>query len=172
MKKSLARVDFLGNAVFMAAMIALLFGLAFNIPGIPGGLYCPLSWVFLNGQYFTFIRPLRYVRNIAYLLVCFKIALHRAGFGLGAIGNGSFSLLDGGSSTAVWACFQVLAAAGSGFILSIMLPTIMAALPESDVAVASSAYSFTRTFRQIWGIALASIVLTANLTCILTTSVT
>jgi hypothetical protein len=53
MKKGLARVDFLGNTIFMAAMIALLFGLvwvSFNIPGIPGGLYCPLSWVFLDGQ--------------------------------------------------------------------------------------------------------------------------
>jgi hypothetical protein len=34
----------------------------------------------------------------------------------------------------------------------------MAALPESDVAAASSAYPFTCTFGQIWGIALASIV--------------
>ncbi|EHK99470.1 hypothetical protein M7I_4627 [Glarea lozoyensis 74030] len=50
--------------------------------------------------------------------------------------------------------------AGSGLILSVLLPAIMAGLPESDVASSSAAYSFIRTFGYIWGVTIPSLIFT------------
>ncbi|PQE32926.1 major Facilitator Superfamily protein [Rutstroemia sp. NJR-2017a WRK4] len=84
--------------------------------------------------------------------------LHTTAFALSAIGFGLFTLLDESTSKVAWAFFQLIASAGSGMILSILLPAIMAGLPESDVASASAAYSFVRTFGYIWGVTIASII--------------
>ena len=84
--------------------------------------------------------------------------LHWAGFALNAIGAGLLSLLSHGSSKAAWACFQIIAAAGTGIILTAMLPAILAALPESDVAVATGVFSFVRSFGYTWGVTVSSIV--------------
>lgn len=84
--------------------------------------------------------------------------LHAASFALTAIGFGLFTLLNDTSPKAMWACFELIASMGSGAILSVLLPAIMAALPESDVAAASAAYCFIRTFGYIWGVTIASIV--------------
>ncbi|PQE04871.1 major Facilitator Superfamily protein [Rutstroemia sp. NJR-2017a BBW] len=84
--------------------------------------------------------------------------LHATAFALSAVGFGLFTLLDGSTSKVAWAFFQLIASAGSGMILSILLPAIMAGLPESDVASASAAYSFVRTFGYIWGVTIASII--------------
>ena len=43
-------------------------------------------------------------------------------------------------------------------VLSVLLPAIMAGLPESDVASASAAFSFVKTFGYVWGVTIASIV--------------
>ncbi|ESZ92549.1 hypothetical protein SBOR_7075 [Sclerotinia borealis F-4128] len=87
--------------------------------------------------------------------------LHASAFALSAIGFGLFTLLDGSTSKIAWAFIQLIASAGSGMILSILLPAIMAWLPESDVASASAAYSFIRTFGYIWGVTVASIIFNA-----------
>ncbi|KAI9662177.1 MAG: hypothetical protein M1831_002873 [Alyxoria varia] len=84
--------------------------------------------------------------------------LHAASFALTAIGLGLFSLLDDASAKAAWACFQIIAAAGSGVAVSTLLPAILAALPESDVAVATGAFSFVRSFAFVWGVTLPSII--------------
>lgn len=84
--------------------------------------------------------------------------LHATAFALSAIGFGLFTLLDGSTSKVAWTFFQLIASAGSGMILSVLLPAIMAGLPESDVASASAAYSFVRTFGYIWGVTIASII--------------
>ncbi|KAL5417655.1 hypothetical protein PMIN04_007673 [Paraphaeosphaeria minitans] len=83
--------------------------------------------------------------------------LHFAGCALSAIGFGIFTLLDDGSSKAAWVCFQIIAAGGSGLIMSVLLPAAMAALPESEVASATAVYSFLRTFGYIWGVTISSI---------------
>jgi hypothetical protein len=84
--------------------------------------------------------------------------LHWIGFGLSIIGMGLLSTLNERSSTAEWACYQIVASAGSGSVLSTLLPAIMAALPEADVAASSAAYAFVRTFGYVWGVTLPSIV--------------
>lgn len=83
--------------------------------------------------------------------------LHWAGCALSAIGYGIFTLLDENSSKAAWVCFQIIAAAGGGLVMSVLLPAIMALLPESDVASSTAVYSFLRTFGYIWGVTISSI---------------
>ena len=43
-------------------------------------------------------------------------------------------------------------------VLSVLLPAIMAGLPESDVASATAAFSFVKTFGYVWGVTIASIL--------------
>jgi hypothetical protein len=53
--------------------------------------------------------------------------------------------------------FQILAAGGTGFVMTAVLPSTLAALPEKDVATATGTYSFLRSLGFIWGITLPSI---------------
>ncbi|KAF2010893.1 MFS general substrate transporter [Aaosphaeria arxii CBS 175.79] len=82
--------------------------------------------------------------------------LHATAFALSALAFGLLTILN--TTTARWVIFQLIASAGSGIILSCLLPAIMAALPESDVAAASALYSFIRTFGYIWGVTMPSII--------------
>lgn len=85
------------------------------------------------------------------------IPLHWLGFALSAISVGLFSTLDESSSRAAWVGYQVLASGGTGIIFTVTLPSTLAALPESDVAVATGTYSFVRSFGLVWGATMASI---------------
>ncbi|KAL7939327.1 MFS general substrate transporter [Trichoderma chlorosporum] len=87
----------------------------------------------------------------------FYIPLHWLGFSLSAIGVGLFSTLNQTSSRAAWIGYQVLASGGTGIIFTATLPSTLAALPESDVAVAIGTYSFVRSFGLVWGATMASI---------------
>jgi len=87
--------------------------------------------------------------------------LHVVAFALSSLAFGLFTLLDGATSKVAWVWFQLIAAAGSGFVMSILLPAIMAALPESDVAAASATYSFFRTFGYVWGVTIPGIIFNA-----------
>lgn len=79
--------------------------------------------------------------------------LHLAGFILFAITFGLFTRLDASSTTGYWAGVQILGAAGIGLVMTATLPTILAPLPESDVAVATATWAFMRGFGTIWGAA-------------------
>lgn len=82
--------------------------------------------------------------------------LHFAGFALCAIGLGLMSTLSAKSSTGDWVGFQILASAGIGLVFTASLPSTLAALPETDAAVATGTYSFVRSFGLVWGITVAS----------------
>ncbi|PLB46217.1 MFS general substrate transporter [Aspergillus steynii IBT 23096] len=84
--------------------------------------------------------------------------IHAVAFALSAISFGLFTLLNETTSTVAWVFYQLIGSAGAGMVLSTLLPAIMAALSESDVAAASATYSFIRTFGYIWGVTVPSIV--------------
>lgn len=84
--------------------------------------------------------------------------LHAVSFAIMALAMGLFTILDDDSSKAVWVVLQLVASAGVGLIMPILLPAIMAALPEGDVAASSAAYSFVRSFGFIWGVTLSGVV--------------
>lgn len=87
--------------------------------------------------------------------------LHWLAFAFSALGFGLFTRLDSGTPTVVWVFYQLFAAVGFGIPISTLLPAIMAALPESDVAASTSIFSFIKTFGYIWGVTLPSIIFTA-----------
>lgn len=87
--------------------------------------------------------------------------LHWVAFVLSSFGFGLFTLLDTSTPTVAWVFYQLLAAAGSGIPISTLLPAIMAALPESDVAASTSIFSFIKTFGYIWGVTAPSIIFNA-----------
>ncbi|KAL9130698.1 MAG: hypothetical protein Q9217_001177 [Psora testacea] len=84
--------------------------------------------------------------------------LHLAGFALMTVGFGLFTLLNSGSSTAVWVIFQIFAAAGSGLVVPALLPAAQAELPESDTATATATWAFVRSFGAIWGISIPAAI--------------
>jgi hypothetical protein len=77
--------------------------------------------------------------------------LHHAGFAMMIIGFGLLSLLNFRSSTAEWAIYQAITAAGVGLILPVLLPAFQAALTEADTGLSTSTWAFVRSFGQIWG---------------------
>ncbi|KAI1121765.1 MFS general substrate transporter [Nemania abortiva] len=86
---------------------------------------------------------------------------HAAAFALSAIGYGLMTLLEPGTPTVAWVFFQLIASAGLGITLSAILPAIMAALDEADVAVATAAYAFIKTFGYVWGVTIPSVIFNA-----------
>ena len=84
--------------------------------------------------------------------------IHLVGFGFAAIGSGLFSILGPNSGKAAWACFQLIMAIGLGFIMTTVLPSIQASLPESDVATATGTFAFLRSFGFVWGITIPSVI--------------
>ena len=227
--KALARVDFLGNSIFIPAMLAIFFGLITG--GTPGHLWSSwriilplvlglMGWVtfhvhqaspicrepsmpprlfksrtsttgflimFLAAvvlQSISYFLPVYFqavkgtsplISGVYYLPFALAIMLfgglaglfmsktglyrplHWAGFALSAVGVGLFSILDEKSSRGAWIGFQVLASGGSGLVFTATLPSTLAALPESDVAVATGTFSFVRSLGLVWGVTIASI---------------
>lgn len=84
--------------------------------------------------------------------------IHFFGHAIVALGLGLWGWCDETSGPALWATFQIMIAAGGGLVLPTMLTAVLAALPESDVATATGAYSFLRQFGMIWGFTLGAVV--------------
>ncbi|KAH9901814.1 MFS general substrate transporter [Xylariomycetidae sp. FL2044] len=83
--------------------------------------------------------------------------IHWAGWAFGAIGAGLLSTLDERSSIGAWIGFQILCAGGVALIFTVSLPSTLAALDESDVAVATGTYAFIRTLGFVWGVTISSV---------------
>ncbi|KAI2026499.1 hypothetical protein LOY97_003940 [Ophidiomyces ophidiicola] len=77
--------------------------------------------------------------------------IHHAGYAVMAIGHGLFTLLSEHSSTAEWVIFQMLAAAGAGIVIPVLLPAVQAELTDKDTALATSTWAFVRSFGMVWG---------------------
>lgn len=84
--------------------------------------------------------------------------MHVAGFAVLAVAYGLFSIMKPGSKTAMWVCFQLIAAIGTGGLAGIILPAMQAPLAESHVATATGVWSFARGFGAIWGVTIPSAV--------------
>ena len=88
--------------------------------------------------------------------------IHCTGFAVATIGCGLPSVLDSGSNKATWVYFQLITAIGLGFVMTTILPSVQAYLPESDVATATGTFAFVRSFGFIWGITVLSIIFNAR----------
>lgn len=213
------RLDLLGNLIFMASMVSLLFGLVeggtirpwsswriilpivlgilgwatfhvqqyfINFPSVPPRLFTNrtsatayflsfTSSVLIQASayflpvYFQAVKKTTTLNSGTYFLpfalgmlvfaavaggVLSKLGrykpLHAVAFGIIAITFGLFTLLDSDTTKVEWAFFELLGSFGTGLTLSTLLPAIMAPLKDSDTAVASATYSFTRSFVSIF----------------------
>ncbi|CAG8956325.1 hypothetical protein HYFRA_00003705 [Hymenoscyphus fraxineus] len=86
--------------------------------------------------------------------------IHAAMFATSAIGFGLFTTLHENSPKVAWAFFEIITAV-LGMTVSTLLPAVLAALPESDVASASAVFSFIKTFGFVWGVTLPSLIFNA-----------
>ncbi|KAI1172626.1 MFS general substrate transporter [Nemania sp. FL0916] len=87
--------------------------------------------------------------------------LHAISFAFAAIGFGLFTLLDTNTPKVAWAFFELISSFGLGITVSTLLPSIMAGLPESDVASITAVYVFIKTIGYVWGVTIASIIFNA-----------
>ncbi|KIW88576.1 uncharacterized protein Z519_10622 [Cladophialophora bantiana CBS 173.52] len=97
---------------------------------------------------------------------------HNAGFALIVIGFGLFDLLDQNSSTGAWVGYQIIVSAGVGLIVSTLLPAVMAPLSEIDTALATSTWSFLRSFGGTWGTAIPAAIFNNRFDELATTLIT
>jgi hypothetical protein len=86
------------------------------------------------------------------------LPLHYVGFAIMILSFGLFSLLDDRSSVAKWVIYQAIGAVGGGLALPVFLPAIQASLTEADTALATSTWSFIRSFGMIWGSTISAAV--------------
>ncbi|KAF7917246.1 uncharacterized protein EAE98_010351 [Botrytis deweyae] len=91
------------------------------------------------------------------------IPLHRIGFALCAIGAGLLSTLAASSNSGSWIGFQIITSSGVGLIFTSTLISTLAPLKEEDVAIATGAYSFVRSFGFVWGSTIASIAFNSQI---------
>jgi hypothetical protein len=80
--------------------------------------------------------------------------IHNVGFAIMMIGFGLTSMLNATSSAAKWVIYQGIIAAGSGIIVSSLLPAIQAGLSDTDSAASTGLFAFIRSFGAIWGISI------------------
>ena len=80
--------------------------------------------------------------------------IHHAGFAVMMLGFGLSTLLDSQSSTSEWVIYQGIIAAGSGAIVSSLLPAIQAGFSDDDAAASTALFTFMRSFGAVWGVAI------------------
>lgn len=88
--------------------------------------------------------------------------LHGAAFALSSIAFGILTMLGPTTPKVAYVWYELIASAGAGLVMSVLLPAMMAPLPEDYVASASATYSFVRTFGYIWGVTIPSIIFNAT----------
>ncbi|RYO84482.1 hypothetical protein DL762_005655 [Monosporascus cannonballus] len=84
--------------------------------------------------------------------------LHLIGEGVFTLGLGLLALQWEGSTTAEWAIYQSIGAAGGGVVLETLLPAFQAPVPESDQAAATATWAFIRTVGGVWGVAIPATI--------------
>ena len=84
--------------------------------------------------------------------------VHVFGWSAMLLAVGLCSVLGRHSSTAAWACFEIIGAAGLGALSISLLPALQAPLAERRAATSAGMYSFARGFGAIWGVTIPSVI--------------
>ena len=74
------------------------------------------------------------------------------------LGVGLFTLSDAFTPTGQWVGFQIIVAAGSGLVVTSILPAVQVELPESDDAASTATWPFVRSFGSIWGVSIPAAI--------------
>ncbi|ORY17513.1 major facilitator superfamily domain-containing protein [Clohesyomyces aquaticus] len=94
------------------------------------------------------------------LLTCFGKyrPMHQIGFGLMTLGAGLCTLFCKDTNMGVWIVVQLIVAAGSGIIVSTLLPAILVELPDKANGAAAGSWAFLRGTGSLFGVALPSAI--------------
>ena len=84
--------------------------------------------------------------------------VHIFGWSVMLVATGLYSTLNRHSSTAAWAAFEILGAAGVGSLSVSLLPALQAPLSERHAATSAGMYSFARGFGAIWGVTIPAAI--------------
>lgn len=84
--------------------------------------------------------------------------IHIFGWSAMLVATGLFSTLNRNSSTAAWACFEIIGAAGLGALSVSLIPALQAPLEERYAATSTGMYTFFRGFGAIWGVTIPSVI--------------
>ncbi|KAK6083978.1 multidrug resistance protein fnx1 [Seiridium cupressi] len=84
--------------------------------------------------------------------------LHVVGVVSMAAGMASFAALDARSSTAMWACLQLVTSLGNGAMAASLLPAVQAGLTDADNGASTSTWAYIRSYGAIWGVTIPATV--------------
>lgn len=86
------------------------------------------------------------------------LPIHYISFGMMTVGQGLYTILGPGSSTATWVILQLVAGFFANLVLPCLLPAIQAGLSETDTAAATAFFGFIRSFGIIWGVTIPAAI--------------
>jgi len=95
--------------------------------------------------------------------------IHQGGFAAMTIGFGLFTLLSADAKPPQWVTFQLLVAAGSGIVVSTMLPAVLVELPDRASAAAAGSWAFLRGLGSLFGVAIPGALFNARFAALMST---
>lgn len=95
--------------------------------------------------------------------------IHQFGFALMTLGLGFHTLLESRTPIGAWFMFQFTFAAGSGIVISTMLPAVQADLPDGMNGAAAGAWAFLRGTGSLFGVAVPSAIFNMRFSQLLST---
>ncbi|KAF2799185.1 MFS general substrate transporter [Melanomma pulvis-pyrius CBS 109.77] len=79
--------------------------------------------------------------------------IHQVGYAVMTLGFGLCIMLSKSTSVGSWVVFQLLVAAGSGIIVSTLLPTVQVELPDTTNGASAGSWAFLRGTGSLFGVA-------------------
>lgn len=79
--------------------------------------------------------------------------IHIVGFALMTLGTSLCTLLNANTPMVGWTFFQLIAASGSGIVVSSILPTVQVSLPGSTRGSSAGSWAFSRRTGSLFGVA-------------------
>ncbi|TCD64696.1 hypothetical protein EIP91_003770 [Steccherinum ochraceum] len=105
------------------------------------------------------IAPFAVLSGVSIAVLKKYIPANIAGWILIIVGFGIMSLLKADSTTGKWVGYQLVAAAGFGFLYPSTVFPILASLPVESTGSALAFFAFVRAFAQTWGITISATIL-------------
>ncbi|EKG13616.1 Major facilitator superfamily [Macrophomina phaseolina MS6] len=84
--------------------------------------------------------------------------IHLAGLGLAAVGAGLFMRLVRSTTMVEVVMSQIVISCGAGMLPNTVLPAIQASLPQADLVACTSAFSFLRSYGNVWALPISSFI--------------
>lgn len=150
------------SAVFIMTLVnsITMYGIFYFLPVYFQGVLAksPLASGIALAPISAAVIPFAVVSGVLFSKIGKYRPIHAFGWATMLLAFGLCSTLGRHSSTAAWACYEILGAAGLGALSVSLLPAMQAPLEERYAATSVGMYSFARGFGAIWGFTIPSVV--------------